>query len=129
MNLQISKQRTFALYRSIWRIRPFCPITGLLGNEIHHCLFERGASGLPPRLQQVYIDVAWNCVLLSTEGHMRLHGSEPDLNQLCIQSLIDYYGIPFLQDKIAAIPFVKPASLSQVLARNHMKIPKELESP
>ena len=131
MNLQVSKTDTFKLYRAIYAVRPFCPITGNIGNEIHHCLIERGASGLPPYLQ-AHIDVAWNCVLLSSEGHMRLHGSDPTLNQVCIQSLIDFYGIPYLENQIAAIPFTVPTSLSQVLARNRMMLPedtKPLESP
>lgn len=132
MNLQVAKLETFKLYRAIYAVRPFCPITGDIGNEIHHCLIERGASGLPPSLQKTYIDVAWNCVLLSSVGHMRLHGSDPDLNQVCIQSLIDFYGIPYLEQQIAAIPFAKTTSLSQILARNRMMLPedtKPLESP
>lgn len=107
---------TFELYRAIYTVRPRCPITGKIGNEIHHALIERGASGLPVRAQGV-IHVPWNCVLLSTEGHVRLHNSDPKLNLLCIKSLIEYYGDSFLNEQIKQIPFTETTTLAQVLAR------------
>ncbi len=113
----MARQATFSLYRSIYLIRPRCPITGKVGNEIHHCLIERGASGLNPR-DQCWIDQAWNCVLLSTEGHTLLHGHDPKLNMLCIQSIIDYYGRETIEKNLSEIPFRQPITLDSILQRN-----------
>lgn len=109
--------KTFELYWQIKCIRPVCPITGRIGTEIHHALIERGFSGLPRRDQGV-IHVPWNCVLLTKEGHDRLHGVDPKLNQICIRALIAYYGVPYIEEQIKNIPFNQKTSLQQILARN-----------
>ena len=94
-----------------------CPITHRVGTEIHHALIERGAAGLPRHAQGV-IHVPWNCVLLTKEGHDRLHGVDPKLNHICIKSLIDYYGVDYIDEQIRNIAFNQETSLEQILARN-----------
>lgn len=113
----MAKQATFDLYRSIYLKRPRCPVTGKVGNEIHHCLIERGASGLNPR-DQGWIDQEWNCVLLSTEGHTILHTKNPKANLLCIQSIVSFYGREFIEQKLSEIPFKSPTTLDAIIQRN-----------
>jgi len=66
-------------------------------------------------------------VLLTTEGHTLLHGKDPGLNALCIQSILDYYGRTYLETEIANIPFRVPVSLDAILERNHVQVSPQSE--